>query len=54
MHVWEQGGDFKKNILTDPDIIKVLEPEVIEEAFDVEHHLTHVDTIFERVFGRDP
>ncbi len=51
MRVWEQGGDFKETILKDPDIRNVLTPERIENAFDVKHHLNHVDTIFERVFG---
>ena len=51
MRVWEQGGDFKETILKDPDIGKILTPELIEKAFDVKHHLNHVDTIFRRVFG---
>jgi len=52
MRVWEQGGDFKKTILKDQDIRNILTPQVIEDAFEVGHHLNHVDTIFARVFGR--
>lgn len=53
MRVWEQGGDFKETILKDQDIINVLTPKVIENAFDVRYHLNHVDTIFKRVFGQE-
>jgi len=53
MRVWEQGGDFKETILKDPDIRNILTPERIENAFDVRHHLNHVGTIFERVFGKE-
>jgi adenylosuccinate lyase len=52
MRVWEQGGDFKQTLLKDRDIEKILQPEVIEAAFKVSHHLKHVDTIFQRVFGQ--
>ncbi len=51
LQVWEEGGDFKGSIRKDPDIQKILTPEEIEEAFDVNHHLRHVNTIFARVFG---
>jgi len=51
MRVWEEGGNFKETILKDPDITNVLTPQLIEDAFDVRHHLNHVDTIFRRVFG---
>ena len=51
MHVWEEGGDFKETILKDPDICNTLTREAIENAFNVEHHLNHVDTIFQRVFA---
>jgi len=54
MRVWEQGGDFKETILTDEDVTRVLSREVIDSAFDVKHHLAHVDTIFKRVFAEDP
>ncbi len=52
MRVWEEGGDFKEMIQKDPDIGNLLTPEEIESAFDLRHHLNHVDTIFGRVFGK--
>jgi adenylosuccinate lyase len=51
MKVWEDGRDFKTELLADPDVVKVLGKEAIEEKFDLGYHLKHVDTIFERVFG---
>ncbi len=53
MQIWEQGGDFKETILKDPDIMAHLTPDLIETAFDMRHHLNHVDTIFSRVFGSE-
>lgn len=52
LKVWETGQDFKGLLLQDPDILRVLSPEEIEGLFDLDYHLKHVDTIFERVFGR--
>jgi adenylosuccinate lyase len=53
MRVWEQGGDFKDAILGDEDVTEILPREVIDSAFDVRHHLAHVDMIFKRVFGNE-
>jgi len=51
MKVWEQGKDFKTELLADPDVTAALTPEEIEEKFDLGYHTKHVDTIFRRVFG---
>jgi len=51
MKVWEEGCDFKTELLADPDVRKVLSEEAIEEKFDLGYHTKHVDTIFRRVFG---
>ncbi len=51
MKVWEEGKDFKEELLSDPEVTAVLTPEEIEEKFDLGYHTKHVDTIFRRVFG---
>ncbi len=51
MKVWEQGADFKTELLADQDVRKALSAEEIEEKFDLAYHTKHVDTIFRRVFG---
>ncbi|MCV6824056.1 MULTISPECIES: adenylosuccinate lyase [Halocynthiibacter] len=51
MRVWEEGKDFKTELLQDEDVLKALSPEEIEEKFDIGYHTKHVDTIFKRVFG---
>jgi adenylosuccinate lyase len=51
MRVWEQGADFKTELLADPEVTKALTPAQIEEKFDLGYHTKHVDTIFARVFG---
>jgi len=50
MKVWESGQDFKELIMEDEDIRKNLSKKEIEEMFDLDYHLKHVDEIFERVF----
>ncbi|WP_432256038.1 adenylosuccinate lyase [Limimaricola sp. AA108-03] len=51
MRVWEQGADFKTELLADPEVTAALTREQIEEKFDLGYHTKHVDTIFARVFG---
>ena len=53
MKVWEQGKDFKTELLADGDVLAALSVEEIEEKFDLGYHTKHVDTIFARVFGPD-
>lgn len=47
---WLEGQDFKTNILNDSDIKQYLTPAEIEECFDAQPMLKHVDTIMAR-FG---
>jgi adenylosuccinate lyase len=51
MKVWEEGKDFKEELLKDDEVTAALSPEEIEEKFDLGYHTKHVDTIFRRVFG---
>ncbi|WP_333684976.1 adenylosuccinate lyase [Pontibaca methylaminivorans] len=51
MKVWEEGKDFRTELLADPDVTAALSPEEIEEKFDLDYHTKHVDTIFKRVFN---
>jgi adenylosuccinate lyase len=51
MKVWDQGADFKTELLADPEVTAALPPAEIEAKFDLGYHTRHVDTIFARVFG---
>ena len=51
MKVWEQGADFQTELLADQEVAGALGEARIREAFDLNYHLKHVDTIFKRVFG---
>ena len=51
MKVWEDGVDFKTELLADDEVTKALSPAEIEEKFDLHYHTKHVATIFNRVFG---
>ena len=50
MKVWEEGKDFKTELLADDEVLAALSAEDIEEKFDLGYHTKHVDTIFKRVF----
>ena len=50
MRVWEQGADFLTELKADPEVLKVMTVEEIENKFDLEYHTKHVGTIFKRIF----
>lgn len=52
MPVWRGEGDFLTLLKNDAEVTKALTPAQIEECFDLGYHFKHVDTIFERVFGK--
>ena len=54
MKVWESDGQLSllELLKADPEVAAALSPEEIEDKFDLGYHFKHVDTIFERVFGR--
>jgi len=52
MQVWETREEYRTLVERDPDIRQYLKPSEIAEVFKVERYLTHVDEIFERVFGK--
>jgi adenylosuccinate lyase len=43
-------GSFRENLGADKDIAARLTGAELDAAFDLKHHLRHVDTIFERAF----
>ena len=51
MKCWETGQPYKDLLLADRRIAAALDRKTIDEAFDLERHLRHVDAIFERVFA---
>ena len=53
MKVWEEGKDFRTELLADPQVTAALSEPQITQLFDLGYHTKHVDTIFARVFGSD-
>ena len=53
MKVWDSNGALSLLDLlkADAEVSAALSDEELEEKFDLQHHLRHVDTIFARVFG---
>jgi adenylosuccinate lyase len=54
MRAWEEDGNFREAIETDPEIRKVLETGQIGQSFSLDRQLRNVDRIYERVFGAEP
>ena len=52
MPVWRGEGVFLDLLKADPVVRPALTDEELEDLFDIGHHTKHVDTIFQRVFGR--
>lgn len=51
MRVWNEGKDFKTELLNDPEVLSVLSTKQIKEKFDLNYHTKHVNHIFDRVFN---
>lgn len=49
MQAWDEERSFYEIVRQHPAITKYLAPEEIDEAFNPEYHLRHVDEIFRRV-----
>jgi adenylosuccinate lyase len=49
MQAWQEGVHLRKLLEQDQTIQALLTPGELDAAFDVTHHLRHVDTIFQRL-----
>ncbi|KZE64755.1 adenylosuccinate lyase [Fictibacillus phosphorivorans] len=49
MQAWEEGVQFRTLVEAEHKITEKLTPEEISECFDYSYHLSHVDTIFDRL-----
>ena len=52
MRAWNGEGALLDLLKADKDVTKALPASQLETLFDLGYHLKHVDTIFERVFGK--
>jgi adenylosuccinate lyase len=50
MRSFAERVDFRRLLLADGDIMRVLTPAEVDRTFDLDTQLRHVDAIFERVF----
>jgi adenylosuccinate lyase len=53
MKVWERNADFLSELKGDGEVTAALSAADLDALFDLGYHTKHVDTIFERVFGKD-
>ncbi|MDH4182909.1 MAG: adenylosuccinate lyase [Nitrospinota bacterium] len=51
MRCWKEKAQFMDLLLAEPKIRGAMSKEAIEECFDINYYLRHVDQIFQKVFG---
>jgi len=51
MRAWKEEGDFASLLKGDQEVGKHLGEAELTRLFDMEHHIKHVETIFQRVFA---
>lgn len=51
MTSWRKGIDFKRLLLKDREVKKLLTSKAINSIFETEYYLKHIDYIFKRVFS---
>jgi adenylosuccinate lyase len=52
MKTWEEGKDFLTELKADAEVTAKVAASELDAMFDLEYHFKHVDTIFDRVFGK--
>jgi adenylosuccinate lyase len=52
MKTWEEGKDFLAELKADREVTAKVPAKDLEAMFDLGYHFKHVDTIFDRVFGK--
>jgi adenylosuccinate lyase len=52
MEAWKSEGDFRQRVFEDTEVRAAMSEAELEEVFRLDRYLTHVDFVFERVFGR--
>ncbi|MCX8026675.1 MAG: adenylosuccinate lyase [Thermodesulfovibrionales bacterium] len=50
MKSWQESLDFKSLVVSDTEVSKRLSPQDIDEIFNLDYYLRHVDYIYKRVF----
>jgi len=51
LKAWEQDADFKKLLLSDPEVTQILTSQEIEECFSLELYLSKIDYIYHKVLS---
>ncbi len=54
MRAWDDGGHLRDYLRDEAEIATLLSPQQIDELFDYEYHLRHVDVAFERLGLLEP
>jgi len=53
MAVWNEGGNFKERLAADPEVMAHFSQDTLDELFDLEYFVKHVDMVFSQVFEQE-
>lgn len=53
LKAWNQGGDFKDMVSSDPEIKQYLSAQEIQECFSLDPYMKNIDYIFKRVLSHE-
>ena len=53
MRAWQDKVPLLDLLRADPEVMARLDEDALASLFDLDHHVSQVDRIFERVFGPD-
>jgi adenylosuccinate lyase len=49
MRAWDEGGHLRDYLRSESEVTALLSPDEIDQLFDIDYHLAHIPTTFERV-----
>ncbi|CAN5481719.1 adenylosuccinate lyase [soil metagenome] len=49
LKVWDRGGHLRDALKTEPAVVEAIGEDGIDDLFDYDYHLRHIDTAFERL-----
>ena len=53
MKVWQNGQNFLSSLKSDKEVTEKISSDELESFFELDYHTKHVNTVFQRVFGKN-
>ena len=53
LKVWQNGQNFLSSLKSDKEVTEKISSDELESFFELDYHTKHVNTVFQRVFGKN-